>query len=210
MASVTRPMRNMVEFDINELHQYIVGVSLKIFPNRDYHCNLSIVFPHGRFINCTISGGSTYPFEIPKLVDHSFKYLHIASFHMNYKGECCVEVPFHIWKNAQIGLRLNKYIEYYVIPFYANLQFKLIAGYYPYGDWAHGDEGLKESVLAKIKNSKETDLKSAMAHFLQFRSRVYKIPCFCGASTSHNCHRRLFQEIELLDELERLTILRLA
>jgi hypothetical protein len=151
-----------------------------------------------------------YPYTVPTLYEIGGRYDFSNQRHINFDGSCCLEVPAILRREAQLGLRIARYIHRFVVPFFANQIFYDENGRF-LSERSHGDVGIREHIQDLVRS---TDPK-VLTMILQYWRGSYKLgrneKCFCQSGRRYkHCHLRPVQELSSYYSLEEVLSLHSA
>jgi len=129
-----------------------------------------------------------YPKEFPLLQDQSKAFPWKVDWHISPRdGDCCVCGVIEQEEKAALGISILKFIDEYVISFYANQLYKKHFGYYKNGEYAHNGEGVWEALEEEFKTKDRKEIKRLLKENRKKRGR--NDVCFCGSGIKFKrCH----------------------
>lgn len=129
-----------------------------------------------------------YPKEFPLLQDQSKVFPWEVDWHISPQdGNCCVCGVIEREERAKSGISILKFIDEYVISFYANQLYKKHFGYYKNGEYAHDGEGVWETLEEEFKTKDRKEIRRFLREMKKKRGR--NDVCFCGSSMKFKkCH----------------------
>ncbi len=129
-----------------------------------------------------------YPKEFPLLQDKSKAFPWKVDWHISPRdGDCCVCGAIEQEEHARSGISILKYIDQYVIPFYANQVYKMEFGHYKNGEYAHNEEGVWETLEEEFGTKDRVKIKRFLKKMEIKRGR--NDICFCGSGIKYKkCH----------------------
>lgn len=190
----------MVEFDLAKLYPLLQYFELKLNARRDYTLTGTYKFDESRYWRFAVTGTFKYPYEQPQLIDLSYPQYHNEQFHMSDKGFCCVEEPYLMQSEALKGIRLSAYIMNYVLPFYANLEHRIIFGHYR-KEWSHREHGLIEARHIRYCIDDRNNFKKAVRAIENGEVFTANSRCFCGERRISKQHFQLIKDLRNLHPL---------
>lgn len=139
----------------------------------------------------------SYPEKLPKVVLLNHLELKTEDFHINSKtGECCLAPDVECCCVLSKDYNLFDFTEKLVVSFFATLFYKTKMGEWPYGDYAHYEEGLLEYYSLKLGVQK--DFVVAGLEILVGRNKIGRNEvCFCNSGKKYKkCHREVIEGIQ--------------
>lgn len=128
-----------------------------------------------------------YPNDVPKVYEVGNLIVRVPDNHINYDGSVCLFAPPQRWEkwplNSGIDILINGPIKEY---FFSQAYFAK-TGEWPFGEWAHGDDGTLQYYFERLKINSLSQLKEF--HKLSkysIPSRQWKCPC--GSKRYKTCH----------------------
>lgn len=137
-----------------------------------------------------------HPKSIPIVRETGGRIAHFRDLHINPEdGTCCVILPDERWRVWPIGSSLRAFLDGPVRNFFLGQSLVAAGGPWPFGQWGHGAEGIREyySELLGMSDAR------AIERFLECMSKK-KIKghwlCPCGGGRHlRECHLDLVEKV---------------
>lgn len=130
----------------------------------------------------------TYPMGIPVAREVGGKIPHDEDHHVNANGTLCVGLPEEMWIRYRGRLEVADYLSGPLRDYFIGASAKLRGLPWPFGEWGHGQQGLREYYGQFI----DSDDHERIANFVRLiaEGRVKgHVPCPCGSGKeSRRCH----------------------
>ncbi len=138
-----------------------------------------------------------YPNKLPKLYLKNFEHIKGINRHIYEDRECCVGVgELEIFsKFTEFKINIKEYIEHLVVPYLFSQSYYDYYGEWPFGEYSHGIEGLKEKLVEifKVKNFKEL-ISLSKRTINKNIGKNRKCPCRSGKKYK-DCHEKVINKI---------------
>lgn len=149
-----------------------------------------------------IQANSNYPYRrFPKLFELSGKFPKIADWHVYLDESCCITVLPKENIACKKGINLVKYIQEWVIPYFANQTFRMEEGYYKNGEFGHDLFGTYEYYASLLKTNNPQNIIFILDYSLRVKKIQRTVICFCGSKKKYRkCHKDAMEEIWEIDQ----------
>ena len=120
-----------------------------------------------------------YPHELPRVFEIGSQIKRIEDRHINvYDGSACLFAPPERWEKWPPTLGLKDFLNGPVKEFFFSQAYFDLTGIWPFGDRKHGDDGIIEYYLDRLKLENENQLFDMLKYF-QYNNpmRQWKCPC---------------------------------
>ena len=181
------------------------------YPFLDYNFRKGKEYPHKITENFEISDNEgnhwgaflasvyfhhKYPKGFPLLQDQSKAFPCVVDWHISPRDRsCCVCGVIEQEEGAKSGISILKFIDKYVIPFYANQLYRKHFGQYKNGQYSHDEEGIWEALEDEFKTKDRKEIKILLKEMRKKRGR--NDVCFCGSGIKFKkCHLSRKNSIE--------------
>lgn len=140
---------------------------------------------------------TNYPHGFPVLKEISNKIPKIADRHINNDGSCCVTITQKQCIEANNGITLERYIEKYVIPYFANQIFYIENdNKWANGEYYHGPFGQMQYYVELFNTYQLRIILAGINLALSGNIIDGNSLCFCGKNKFKLCHKKVFKEIK--------------
>ena len=129
-----------------------------------------------------------YPIGVPKIYELEGKIPRIPDRHINYDGSACIFSPPERWEKWPIGSGIDTLLDGPVKDYFFSQAYFERTGKWPFGEWAHGDAGVLQYYIDRLK---VLSLKELMELVLlsQYSSPSRQWRCPCGSQKRYrDCH----------------------
>lgn len=192
MSGLQKDIKKALEFypllqlDVNSQFVHVFGEIILADPELGEFDRYSVSIS---FLKC-------YPKCFPKVVETSNKIPKEDYRHVNPDGTLCLAVPPEEKAIAKNGISFKFFLDKVLVPHLARETYRDSKGFYPDGEYAHGDEGIWE-FYESILNKK--DRKSIIHELDQivnsnWPERNHK--CICGSGVKFKkCHLNKWTQV---------------
>lgn len=162
---------------------------------------LSIVDANGKEwakYQIEIKGSDRYPYSFPILFETAGAFPHNADWHVYEDNfSCCIDYPTNAIILCKNGLHVSDYIKNFAIPYFANQTFRIVEGYYRYGEYSHGIFGKIEYYQSKLKAKNPQELLK-MLHLIlnNYNPKRTSLCPFCRKVKFRHCHKEAFRDLQ--------------
>lgn len=164
----------------------IIDKNGKLWDRYRIKIHANIDFPNSRF---------------PKLFEISNKFPKIADWHVYLDESCCITVLPKENIACKRGINLVKYVQEWVVPYFANQTFRIKEGYYKNGEFGHDLLGTFEYYSSLLKTNNIKNIIFILDYSLRFKKIDRTQFCFCGSLKKYRkCHKSAMKEIWEIDE----------
>lgn len=138
-----------------------------------------------------ISQSVTYPKGYPVIEELEGKIPKNVNWHCNKDGTLCIAArPIEII-DCRNGINLSGFIKNRLIPHLAIQSYRRDFGEYPYGEYSHYEEGVREAYVEILDAKDWETAKEAIKNFLRKPKRGKNATCYCGSGKRYKrCHGR--------------------
>jgi hypothetical protein len=147
-----------------------------------------------------IKGSESYPYSFPKLYETNNAFPKNADWHV-YEDDfsCCIDVPMSEKIICKNGLSVSDYIKHHAIPYLANQTYRILEGYYLYGEYSHGILGRLEFYQSRLKAKNLAELIKMFDLIIKDYNPDRRSMCpFCHKEKFRRCHRDAFRDLQLV------------
>ena len=133
--------------------------------------------------------------ECPKIYDVG-KNINTDYPHKQQNNELCLAVHSEIINNCVTNRHfdLYKWFEKYVISFFFTYEYYNRFGFYPFGERAHGNEGVFEYYMEVFHLNTYSQVKSFLREIIKRNLKNHDL-CPCGSRVKiRNCHKSEIQK----------------
>lgn len=159
--------------------------------------SMTVNIENQKFVYLILIKACNYPEELPKLYLKNSKHIKGVDRHIYEDGECCIGVGklevFNKFEDSKINIK--DYLEHLVYPYLFSQSFYDYYGEWPFGEYSHGIDGLKEKLIEifEVKNYKE--VVSLYKRTIKGNiGKNRKCPCRHGKKYK-DCHEKLINRI---------------
>lgn len=154
----------------------------KVFVNH-HHENYPTVH---RAVGLKITIPDNYPNEPPCFEETSGIIPRTGEYHINPDNSLCLGSPFHVAKELKSNPDLNRFYEYFFMPYIYAVLLKIEEGIdFIFGELSHGNKGEVEDLLSEFGVSTQEQVLSCLKALSQKKRISNKKPCPC------DCGQRL-------------------
>lgn len=132
-----------------------------------------------------------YPRTIPRLIETTAKIIRHVNWHINDKGVCCLGTDARQYRDMSDSLTLKKWINLFVVPYFANHVRRVEFGSYANGEHSHGVQGLIEDYSAWLQITEKDVLLHRLKLMAGIKSQNKNASCFCESGKKYKrCYEK--------------------
>lgn len=164
---------------------YIVQGEITVFVEKTAHKSFEIKFKVNK---------EAYPFTFPTMYEIVGVIPKNMDYHINPgdSNSCCVAPRPEMRMEAKKGISFMKYLDDFAYKFLASTCYRFSEGYYPHGEYSHGEQGNLEYLLENLGAKDFTEcVQIARAYQkLPNPSRTSFCPCGKKKVKWRKCHKQ--------------------
>lgn len=138
----------------------------------------------------------SYPLKLPTIKETTGRIP--PDFHTNPDGTLCLEVPIKLYRVFNENPTLLHFINKCALPYFYSFSFWKKHGRLPFGDWAHGGEGLLQMYKEFFQIDEDLIVVALIKILAENKYKGSQLcPCQSGKKL-YNCHGPALKKIQSL------------
>jgi hypothetical protein len=137
-----------------------------------------------------------YPKSLPIVRETAGRIPHVSDFHVNpTDGTCCVILPDERWKVWPVGATLLSFLSGPVRNFFLGQRLVQLGEGWPFGQWGHGAEGIRE-YYTELLGTSEVQVIVKYLECVSAKKIKGHWPCPCGSGDRlRGCHLKMVEDL---------------
>lgn len=143
-----------------------------------------------------------YPRTLPRVVDEGRFFPRNADFHTYSDGSLCLGSELKIKQILNADLTIKSFFDHVVDPFLYSVSHRMEHGNYPFGELAHGEQGLIDDYAEMFGLKDKASVLLALKALGKRKREANKLSCPCGCGRRLGCCSYRFK-LNIWRNLER-------
>lgn len=140
---------------------------------------------------------STYPHGFPEMIETDGRIPKKEWRHINIDGTCCTAVKPIQSIESKRGIRIQRFIDFFAIPFLANQIYFDKYGKYPNGDYQHGLDGIIQYYKELFQTDDSNIILNGFKLMNNINGSVRNLPCYCRSGKKlKKCHLKALETLK--------------
>ena len=148
----------------------------------------------------------SYPYCIPEVFEKSNHIKRHPDWHIDDKGECCVDINNRLKVEAKRGINILEFVRKKVYSYFANQLYKKYHKEYANGEYKHSPEGILQYYIEDLGFTSINEVLKVLQRLSQDTKIDRNSLCPCGSTKkTKKCH---LNQINLIISSGKKTILK--